>query len=84
MRRTPWIQLSVGYFLLSLLALIWPIFPAVGNAVHPRVLGLPWSLVYVLGIVVLNAAVLAALHRSGIVDARELDPDRDRDGGSAS
>ena len=71
MRRLPWLKLSVAYFIVALLSLIWPIFPALGNAVHPRVLGLPWSLVYVLGVVACNALVLGVLYVTGVVDAEE-------------
>jgi len=37
-------------------------YPWLGNHIEPRVFGMPWSLVYVLGWVVANGAVLAWLH----------------------
>lgn len=55
-RLAPW------YFVASTAALVWPIYPALGDAIEPRVLGLPWSLVYVLLVIAANAAVLIALY----------------------
>lgn len=71
MRDLPWLKLSVAYFVVALLCLIWPVFSTLGNSIHPRVMGLPWSLVYVLGVVVCNALVLGALYVTGVVDAEE-------------
>lgn len=53
--------------------LVWPIFPWLGNHVHPRVFGLPWSLVYVLLVVAANAVVLGLLVRFRILDDREIE-----------
>jgi hypothetical protein len=68
-------RLAVAWFLLSTAALVWPIYPWLGNHVHPRVLGLPWSLVYVLLVIALNFAALLLLYHRRVVDDRELDDD---------
>ena len=41
----------------------------VGDHVEPRVFGLPWSLVWVLGVIVINTAVLGALYLARAVDS---------------
>lgn len=67
-----WNRVAVAYFLLATASLVWPVFPIVGNHVEPRVLGMPWSLCYVLGIVTANALVLLALYFARVVDSREV------------
>jgi len=70
--RTPAIgRIALGYFALSAVALVAPVYTAVGNHIEPRVLGLPWSLVYVLGVVLANALVLATLYVGRWVDGRD-------------
>ena len=59
---------AVAWFFVSTLLLIAPIFTAVGNRIEPRVLGLPFSLVYVLGVVAANFGVLAWLYVTRSVD----------------
>lgn len=71
--RRRWIHLSLGWFVLSAALLVWPLYPALGNSIEPRVAGLPWSLVYVLAVVVANAVVLAALHAAHVLGDREVD-----------
>lgn len=66
-------RLAVLWFLLSTAALVWPVYPWLGNRVHPRVLGLPWSLTYVLLVIAANFGVLLLLHRLRVVDDREHD-----------
>ena len=44
------------------LALIWPIYPLFAG-IRPRVLGIPFSLAYVIGLVLLSFTVLVALFR---------------------
>lgn len=56
------VRLAPWYFVASTAALVWPLYPALGDAIEPRVLGLPWSLVYVLLVIAANAAVLIALY----------------------
>lgn len=51
--------------------LVWPLYPWLGDHIEPRVLGLPWSLVYVLVIVGINTALLTALYVARVVDADE-------------
>lgn len=67
-------RLAVAYFVLSTLFLIAPVYTVLGNRVEPRVLGLPWSLVYVLLVVVANFIVLALLYRARIADDDEDEP----------
>ena len=59
------------WFVFSGACLVWPIYPWLGNHVHPRVLGLPWSLVWVLLVVAANAVVLNVLYWRRLVDHRE-------------
>lgn len=69
-------RLSLLYFALATATLVWPIYPRFGNRIEPRVLGLPWSLVWVLGVIACNFAVLVVLFRLRVVDDREIDDDR--------
>lgn len=62
---------ALGYFALSALALVAPVYTTLGNHIEPRVLGLPWSLVYVLAVVLANAAVLAVLYVGRWVDGED-------------
>ena len=66
-------RVAVGWFVLSTVFLVAPVYTAIGNAIEPRVLGLPWSLVYVLLVVVANTAVLAGLYGGRQVDSAEHD-----------
>lgn len=65
--------LAVLWFSLSTVMLVWPVYPWLGNHVHPRVLGLPWSLVYVLLVITANFAALLVLYRLRVVDDREVE-----------
>ncbi len=60
---------ALAWFALSTLLLVSPIFFAIGNAIEPRILGLPFALVYVLGVVAINLAVLVGLYVTRTVDA---------------
>lgn len=62
MRARPRTIAAVGYFAASTVMLVGPVYGWLGNSVEPRVLGLPWSLVYVLLIIAANFVVLAVLH----------------------
>ncbi len=62
MRARAWTRATLAYFALATAALVWPVYPALGNHVEPRVFGLPWSLTYILLIVALNTAVLAVMY----------------------
>jgi len=62
---------ALVWFALSTVALVAPVFHALGNHIEPRVFGLPWSLVYVLGIIAANFAVLVLLYRANVIDSDE-------------
>ncbi len=59
------------FFIATTALLVWPLYPLLGNAIEPRVFGLPWSLVYVIGVIVVDAAALTALYLLRVVDAEE-------------
>ncbi len=66
-----WTRIAVAYFVVVTAGLVWPLFPMLGNHVEPRILGMPWSLCYVLGVVTMNAFVLLGLYAARVVDSRE-------------
>jgi hypothetical protein len=71
-RRSKWATgLALLYFVLATAALVWPIYPAVANRIEPRVLGLPFSLIWVLAVIACNFLVLVVLYRLRLVDDRE-------------
>lgn len=49
------------YFVLVFLALIWPVYPFF-SGIEPRILGLPLSLSYIVGLLLLSFGVLLALY----------------------
>ena len=59
------------FFVVTTAFLVWPLYPALGDKIEPRVLGLPWSLVYVLLVIVVNAVVLTWLYVARVIDAEE-------------
>lgn len=59
-------RLAIAYFIVSTGALVAPVYTTLGNRIEPRVLGLPWSLVYVLGVIAANFAVLVWMYRKGV------------------
>jgi hypothetical protein len=63
--------LSCAYFALATVALVHPVFTWLGDRIEPRFMGLPFSLVYVLGWIGLNSLVLIWMYRSRIVAAGE-------------
>ena len=70
--QPPWkSRLAAIWFVASAMLLIWPVFHWIGNHERPFVLGQPWSLTYVLGIVLINFVVLLALYWARWVDAEE-------------
>jgi hypothetical protein len=69
-------RLAVAYFGLSTALLVAPLFTVLGNRVEPRVLGLPWSLVYVLLVVTANFVVLALLYRARVADDEDDEGER--------
>ncbi len=76
-----WTRAGVAYFAVATALLIWPLYPALGNRIEPRVFGLPFSLVYVLAVIVANTLVLAALYGARVIDTgTDLDEDLDENG----
>lgn len=69
------VRLSPLYFVASTAALVWPLYPLLGDHVEPRVFGVPWSLAYVVAIILANTGVMAALYLSRAVDAVEAEDD---------
>lgn len=65
----------MAWFVISAALLVWPAFHWWGNTIEPRILGLPWSLCYVLLIVLVNFAALVGLYLAGWVDASEPELD---------
>ena len=53
------------YVVLCLGALCWPGYAWFGNSVEPSVLGIPFSLAWVVGWVLLTFVVLGAYHLTG-------------------
>ncbi len=64
-------RLAVVYFLIATASLVWPIYPAWFDRIEPRVLGLPFSLAWILIVIVANFVVLALLYSLRLVDDRE-------------
>jgi hypothetical protein len=54
-----------AFVALCLAALIWPGYELLGNRLEPRVLGLPLSLAWNTGWVILSFLVLAVYHATG-------------------
>jgi len=67
-RRSRLRGLAVAYFSFSTAMLVWPLHGLLGNRVHPRVLGLPWSITYVLAIIAANFAVLLVLYGTQVTE----------------
>jgi hypothetical protein len=65
---------ALVWFVLSAVALVAPVYTSFGNRIEPRVLGLPFSLVYVLLVVVANTLVLTWMYVRRVVDDEEHDP----------
>ena len=65
------------YVLVCLASQIWPANGMFGNSIEPYVLGLPWSLAWVVGWVVLTFVVLTIYHMTG---ERRAADDRTRAG----
>ena len=59
-------NLLLGSYVVScLLALTWPVYARLGNSIEPYVLGLPHSLAWVVGWVLMTFVVLVAYHATG-------------------
>ena len=57
--------LLAAYAIVCLSMLCWPGYARLGNRIEPYVLGLPFSLAWVVGWVVLTFLVLVVFHLSG-------------------
>jgi hypothetical protein len=49
-----WPHVAALLFVATTASLVWPLYPWLGNHVEPRVLGMPWSLVYVILVIAVN------------------------------
>lgn len=61
------------YFAAATAALVWPIYPWLGDRIEPRVMGLPFSLVWILAIITSNFCVLLLLYRLRLIDDLEFE-----------
>jgi len=59
------------YVLLCLSMLTWPGYARFGNSIEPYVLGLPFSLAWIVGWILLTLAVLTVFHVTGHSGDRE-------------
>lgn len=64
-------RLAPLFFVVMTALLVWPLYPWLGDAIEPRVLGVPWSLAYIVGVILLDAAALTALYVLRVVDSGE-------------
>ena len=68
-------NLALGlYVALALFMLCWPGYALFGNSIEPYVLGVPFSLAWVVGWVLLTFVVLLIYHASG-PPAERAEPD---------
>ncbi|MBK8262927.1 MAG: hypothetical protein IPK80_16515 [Nannocystis sp.] len=73
--RRLWTRAAIAWFLASAALLVWPLFPWLGDAIEPRVLGWPRSLVYVIAVIVANSIALALLYARRVIDDEEIEGD---------
>ena len=74
-RRSPVYSAVVLFYLLLFLAVMWPVYPRF-SSIAPRVLGMPFSLVYVVGVLILSFSGLLGLYLwegAGRPEAPEVD-----------
>ena len=57
--------LFAGYVVCCLFALTWPGYAWLGNRIEPYVFGLPFSMAWILGWVLLSLAALVTYHATG-------------------
>lgn len=62
------------FYVVLFVALIWPVYPLF-SGIEPRILEMPFSLVYVVGSLVLSFAVLFAYHLWEDADEEPVDGD---------
>ena len=53
-------RLVIGYFIVAVLSTMWPIYPFF-NRIRPLILGMPFSLAYLVFLVILSFLVLVSL-----------------------
>ena len=53
-------RLVIGYFIVAVLSTMWPIYP-IFSRIRPLVVGIPFSLAYLVFLVLLSFLVLLAL-----------------------
>lgn len=63
--------LALLYFALATATLIWPIYPRYFDRIEPRLLGLPFSLAWILIVIAANFVAVALLYHFRLVDERE-------------
>jgi hypothetical protein len=63
--------LALLLFVVATAFLVWPLYPWLGNSVEPRVLGLPWSLTYIVLVVAVDTTALVVLYVTRAIDADE-------------
>lgn len=71
MTRTRLAKLAPLLFVATTASLVWPLYPWLGDHVEPRILGLPWSLTYVLVVIAVNTLALVGLYTARVIDASE-------------
>lgn len=78
-RRPAWPHVAFALFCLSaFVALTWPLYPALGNRIEPRVLGLPFSLAWIVGWTVASLLALV-LYEWGVSRRSESSSEPDGD-----
>ena len=63
-RRPAWPHVAFALFCLcALAALTWPVYPRLSNRIEPRLLGLPFSLAWIVGWIVASLVALVLYER---------------------
>lgn len=68
-------RLAPLFFVGMTALLVWPLYPWLGDTIEPRVLGVPWSLAYIVAVILVDAAALTALYTLRVIDAEEAPED---------
>jgi hypothetical protein len=66
-------RVALIWFALATATLVWPIYPTWFDRIEPRIFGLPFSLAWILIIIVANFCVVGLLYKLRLVDDREHD-----------
>jgi len=79
-RRPAWPHVAFALFCAcAFVALTWPVYPRLGNRIEPRVLGLPFSLAWIVGWTVASLIALV-LYERGVSRRSEQSSGPDGDG----